>query len=208
MKKIPWFLLAGVVLVGGWFWFKRHHDSERESDAAEKSVAKVETTLLRRESIARTLEAFGVAAASPSSEQAITAMFDCVVRRVQAAPGAAVAAGDVLLEIDPNPDTRLALESARSMAKSAAAALASAQERSTLKLATSQDLLAAQQADQEARLKLASFETRGLAGRRPRSVAGGWGREQARGCYGRIRAGRHRAGHGHRRRPAGSQTGR
>jgi RND family efflux transporter MFP subunit len=94
----------------------------------------------------------------------IFAPYDCVIRRVFAATGAAVAAGDVLMEVGPSDDARLALDSARSALALATRALAAAQQRYDLKLAANQELLVAQQAEKDAGLKVASFEARGLGG--------------------------------------------
>jgi len=87
-----------------------------------------------------------------------------VVRRIHVTAGATVAAGDVLLEIEPSPDAQLAADSARSLSALATKALAATQERYDLKLATTQDLQAAEQAAEDAKLKADSFARRGLAG--------------------------------------------
>lgn len=163
MKKTLVSLLVLAVLAGGWFLWRRHASPAVE-EAAEKPAAKVEVAPLKRQEIAQTLSAFGIVTAAPSGDQTVAATYECVVRAVASAAGASVNAGDPLLEIDPSPDTKLALDSARSAAVLATKSLAATQQRFDLKLATSQDLLVAQQADQDARLKLASLEARGLGG--------------------------------------------
>ena len=163
MKKILLSLLVVAVLVGGWFFWK-HRSAAAAEETAEKPAAKVEVATLKRQEISQTLGAFGVVAAAPSGDQTVAATYECVVRSVTAATGAAVNIGDVLLEIDPSPESKLALESARSASALATKSLAAVQQRYDLKLATNQDLFAAQQADLDARLKVASLEARGAGG--------------------------------------------
>jgi len=155
-------LIVGIAALGGWYWLAHHGTGEMVEET--KPAARVEVAPLKRQIIAQTLEAFGVVANAPSGEQVIAAPFDCIVRRIHVSAGLPVAAGDVLIEVDPSPEARLQLDAGRGVLALAAKALAATQERFDLKLANSQDLLAAQQAEQDARLKVASLETRGLGG--------------------------------------------
>jgi len=161
MKKVLIFLVIAGLAAGAWFWFKPRAAGEA---AEEKPVAKVETAPISHQVITQTLDLFGNIAAAPSGDQAVAAPFDCVIRAIHTSTGAPVAAGDLLLEIGPSPDTELQLESARSAFVLATKALAATQERYDLKLANSQELLTAQQAEQDAKAKITSFEKRGLGG--------------------------------------------
>jgi membrane fusion protein (multidrug efflux system) len=163
MKKSLVGLLVIAVLGGAWYWFE-HRDTATEEPAAAQPAARVDVTPLQRQTIARTLDAFGVVGSAPSSDVAISAPFDCIVRAVHVSVGSRVAAGDVLLEIEPNPETQLTVASARTALTLAATTLASTQERYDLKLATNQDLSTAKQAADDARSKVASYEARGLSG--------------------------------------------
>lgn len=165
MKK-PIFLiiLAALVAAGAWFWFKGAHDAVDTSDQTVTPVTPVEVTTLRRETIVRSLDVFGVVATAPDGEQVVTAPYECVIDAVHVAVGTRVNRGDLLLEIAPSPAARLEYESARAELELASGDLAAVQERLDLKLATNQDLLAARRAEREARLKLATFEANGLSG--------------------------------------------
>ena len=156
-------LLLVPVAAGLVYWFGFHHATASAEEEAKPSAA-VELVGLQRQEISQTLEVLGLVASAPSGEQVVAAPYDCVVRQVHVAPGTTVAAGDVLLEIDPSPEAKLQLEAARGASALAGKALAAAQERYDLKLANQQDLLAAQQAAQDARLKSESLEARGLGG--------------------------------------------
>lgn len=162
MKKILIFLLVAAVLVAGWFIFRPR--AAVADEAAAKPAAKVETAALADQPIAQTIEVFGVVAAAPSGDHVISTPYDVVVRKVVVSAGTLVAAGDVLLEVGPSPDAQLASDSANSVLALATKALAAVQERYDLKLANSQELLAAQQAAQDAKLRVDSFTARGLGG--------------------------------------------
>ena len=163
MKKILISLAAVAAVLAGWYLL-RHRGGAAAAEDAARPAAKVATTLLREQPLAQTIEVFGVIAAAPSGDRVTAAPYDCVVGKIYVSVGTSVAAGDALLEIGPSPDTKLAYDSARSVSALATQALASAQERFDLKLATNQDLLAARQAAEDARLKAASLEARGLGG--------------------------------------------
>ena len=162
MKKLLIFLLVAALLVGGWFIFKPKAEAAAEEPA--KPAAKVETTALADQAIAQTIEVFGVVSAAPSGDHAITATYEVVVRKVLVSVGTPVAAGDVLLEVDPSPEAKLAADSARVTLEAANRTLAAAQERFDLKLSSSQELLTAKQAADDAKLKVDSMTARGLAG--------------------------------------------
>ena len=162
MKKILIFLI--VVAAAGLGWYFLGHRSAAVEEEAAKPAAKVETAALKEQPIAQTIEVFGVVAAAPSGDRVTAAPYDCVVQKIHVGVGTTVAAGDVLMEIGPSPDSKLALDSARSVLVLANKALAAAQQRYDLKLATSQELLTAQQAAEDARLKADSLESRGVGG--------------------------------------------
>jgi RND family efflux transporter MFP subunit len=162
MKKIVIVIAVLVLVAIGWFLLKHRGAPDTEEGAAP--VATVETARLEQQDIVRTIEAFGVVAAAPSGEHVISAPYDCVIRQVFVGTGTPVAAGDVLMEISSSDDARLALDSARGALGLATKTLAATQQRYDLKLATNQDLLTAQQVEQDARLKAASYEARGIGG--------------------------------------------
>ncbi len=163
MKKVLLFLLLAGLLAAGWFYFNRSNASG-DTPAETKPVARVSLAPLKRQPLAETLEVFGLIASAPSGEQVVSASFDSVVRKIKVSVGARVAAGEALMEVMPNPEAQLQLDAARNALALAIKALASVQERYDLKLATSPDLFAARQAEQDARQKVASLEHRGLGG--------------------------------------------
>lgn len=165
MKKLLIVLSVVAVGSGAWFWLKhRAAPAAADADPAPSPAAEIAVAPLRREEIARTLDAFGVVEAAPSSDVSMSAPFDCLVKAVAVGRGARVAVGDLLLQIEPSPDAGLALQSAQTALAAAVKTLEATQERYDLKLATTQELLTAKQAVDEVRLKIASFMARGLGG--------------------------------------------
>jgi RND family efflux transporter MFP subunit len=161
MKKILIILAVAAVAVVAWIFLR----PGAAPDSAEvKPVAQVQVVTLSTRPITESLSAFGLVEPSPSGSRAVALGYDVVVERVAVSNGATVEKGDLLMEVEATPDAKLAMGTARSDAKVAEEGLAAARERYDLKLATNQDVLAAEQAADEARQKLASLEARGQAG--------------------------------------------
>ena len=160
----PAFAVVLVAAIVALVWLYLAHKGSADTGAEAKSAAQVETVPLQRQAIAQTLEAFGVVEAAPAADRTTPATYESVVAAIHAVPGAHVNAGDVVMEIAPSPDAKLQYESARTTLKLAEQSLAAAQERYDLKLATTQDLITAQQAERDARQKVASYEARGMGG--------------------------------------------
>lgn len=155
--------VVAVVAVAAVLWliFGR---ARGEDNAEATPTAHVTLAPLQIGAIAQTLEAFGVVESAPGSEQVSAAPYDCVVRAVAVETGAEVAAGDVLLQIAPSPDSQLLFEAARSALVVAQKSLSATQERFDLKLATNQEIAVAHQTETDAQAKVSSLEARGLGG--------------------------------------------
>ena len=150
-----------AVAAGLWWALKRSADGD---SAETRPTARVTLAPLRVRPIVKTVEAFGIVESAPGTDHVNSAPYDCLISAVHVAAGARVAAGDVLLEIAPSPDSKLLLDTARSALVVAEKALAATQERYDLKLVTKQDLMVARQAEGDARAKVTSLAARGLGG--------------------------------------------
>jgi RND family efflux transporter MFP subunit len=169
MKKI--LLALGILLflaVAIWWWRKPGDVSEADD---VKPVATVQVAPATRESIGRALIAYGTVDSSADGEATVTLAYDCVVQTVIARPGARVALGELLLVVEPTPDAQLQLDSARGVAAATTSSLGAVRQRYDLRLATDDDLRAAEQAALDARLKLESLDKRSQ-GRLTAPVAG------------------------------------
>jgi RND family efflux transporter MFP subunit len=159
MKKLVVILVLAAIGLGAWLLFRRSGPAAEEK---EKPVAEVQLAPLQVQTIIRTLPAYGIVEAAPSAARAITLGYDCVVKSIEADPGSRVDAGAAILVVAPTADVQLAYDSARADSALADKALASARERFDLKLAARQELLSAQQAADDAKIKLESLTRRGL----------------------------------------------
>ncbi len=157
-----WWLGLFILLVAGsvaW-WFIARRGGEPAASKEEAPVAQVKTAPLRRGSIERTLTAYGTAVAAPGGTRSLSFPFECRVVAVQTNAGQPVKEGDVLLQIEPSADARLALDTARAAQNAADAALKDVQGRFNAHLATNADLATAQSAARDARLKFDSLQSR------------------------------------------------
>jgi RND family efflux transporter MFP subunit len=160
MKKVLFIVLI-LAIAGAAFWYW-HKPAAAAAEEEIKPVAAVETAVLKQQDIARAVTAYGVVEASAVGAQAITLAYDAIIREVVAPVGTRVAAGDVILKVEPTPDALLQAESAKGVAELASRSLAAVKQRYELKLATGDDLRVAEQAALDAKLKVDSYAKRGL----------------------------------------------
>ena len=144
--------LLAVLLAGALLCPVRAEEESAAGKSGSETVAKVKVVAIVREAMAKTVSAYGTVVASPDGLQTIVAPFECRVRRVEAATGQQVAAGETLVEVDPSPESQLLIDTARSALKSAQENLTNVQARFDLKLVTVQDLSQARQAAEQAQL--------------------------------------------------------
>jgi membrane fusion protein (multidrug efflux system) len=163
MKKISIVLVLAAVAAGIWL-LARSHGGQAEKEPEVKPTAAVEVTTLQMHTISQTIAAFGVIEAAPAGAHSLGLGYDCTVVEVDASVGSRVEAGAILMKVAPTPDARMQLDSAKSTASLAQRLLARIRERFDLRLANSQDVLAAEQAAEDAKIKVSSFVSRGLGG--------------------------------------------
>jgi multidrug efflux pump subunit AcrA (membrane-fusion protein) len=148
----------------------------------EGKTGQVKTVPARKAMMGKVVSAYGVVRAAPEAMHTFSAAYESRVRRFLVTPGQPVAPGTALLEIEPSPATLLqvaqarstvdsatkkvaqarqaaaaATQDARNVKESTAKALKQVQQRLDMKLATSADLVTAQQDATAAELKLKSL---------------------------------------------------
>lgn len=156
---------------------------EKAKEEEKAATAKVKVAPARLAAIGKPIVGYGMVRAAPEAVHVFSVPYESRVRRFQVTPGQAVAAAAVLLEVDPSPGTLLQVEEAKSNVASATRKVAQAKHafaldlqeaRSTrdstaklfaqtkrrmdMKLATSQELVQAQQEMDLALMKLESLE--------------------------------------------------
>ena len=145
MKKTRTIIVAiGVVLiVGALVWIaQRFGIGQEEKKAApvpEVQVAKVE-----RKTTTEKIIVYGSVVAQPGKTHTVSIAFETRVRHVLVAPGQFVHENDPLIEIELSPAAQVQFQQAKNAAEAARKELKQTQERFNLKLATNQDLSAAE----------------------------------------------------------------
>jgi RND family efflux transporter MFP subunit len=183
-------ILAALAIAGsaGYIGYVTGHEesAEEKPEGEGAKTASVKVAPAHMASMGKTILAYGVVRAAPEAVHVFSVPFETRVRRFQVTPGQPVAAGAVLLEVDPSPNTllqmqqarsnvesatkkaaqakhaaALQLQEARSTRESAAKILAQTQRRVEMKLGTSQELLESQETLALAQLRLESIEKLG-----------------------------------------------
>jgi membrane fusion protein (multidrug efflux system) len=181
MKRAKWRIISisviGVIVIVGYLCFfhintkvsMKSNDlttQTTESHGIDEPVATVQAVPIKKTAITESITAYGTVIPAPGGVEAVSLPFESRIRRILVSSGQQVSKGDVLLEVEPSPDTRLQIEEAYNNAESAKQVLKHTQQRFDLKLTTNQELLQARQAFQEAQIRLESLKKRGIEQKR------------------------------------------
>lgn len=123
----------------------------------------VSTVKLEKKPIAATVTAYGTVVAQPNELISVSVQYECKVNHLLVSAGELVKEGQPLAEIEPSPDTKLALADARSAAETSKIQLEQTQKRFDMKLAVNADLQQAKQVARDASAKLESLDARGAS---------------------------------------------
>jgi membrane fusion protein, multidrug efflux system len=186
MKQWISIIVLTVVLVGfadsqGEF-FAAEEQATREDASkpamqktlASEPIACVKTILLSKGTIMQEIVVYGSTIAAPGALQTVSMPFESRILGVMVNDGQKVAKGDILLKIQPSPDTMLQLDQVKNAYNIERQSFQQMERRYNLKLATNEQLLQARQALEQAKLRLESLTRRGVDGDRkiPSSVFG------------------------------------
>jgi len=158
---------GAYLLISGRGRIERNPGATGTSEDGE-SVASVEVTTARTGAVTREIDVYGTIVPAPGAVQVISVPFESRVRHIMVSGGQRVSHGDVLLGIEPSPDTYLKLEEARNALRLSEEGLKQMRQRFDLKLATNDQLLQSRRTFEEARLRIESMRKRGIDG--PRDV--------------------------------------
>lgn len=160
MKRNPTFLL--VLTLFATAGCKSKSDSGDDGGSAEITpTATVKTVKLERKPISATVTAYGTVVAQPNELVSVSVQYESKVNHLLVSSGELVKEGQPLIEVEPSPDTKLALADARSAAETAKFQLEQTQKSFEMKLAVNQVLQQARQAARDADAKLESLTGRG-----------------------------------------------
>jgi membrane fusion protein (multidrug efflux system) len=165
MKKasiaITILILATAAVLLGLHFAKADNSPASQPSDEPKPVASVKTTPIRIGDISQTITAYGTVTAQPGGVAIISVPFESRVSHLPVIAGQIVQKNNVLIEIEPSPETQLQLIEARNALDAATKDLQQTQQRFDLKLATNQELQQSQQGLQTARVKLDNLTQHG-----------------------------------------------
>jgi membrane fusion protein (multidrug efflux system) len=153
-------LIAGTVIFAIVFLARGEKKSTAVPDDSD-APAPVTTTLIKSGQVSQNITAYGDVTAQPGAIVVISAPLECQVKHLRVTGGQMIDTGAALIEIQPSPDSRLAILDARNALEGAKKAAASVQQRFDLKMSTVVDLQSANQAVRAAQAKLDDLSNRG-----------------------------------------------
>lgn len=162
-KRIIIGAIALIVIIAAFVWVVQRFGVGKEEKAA-RSVAQVQIAKVERKTITEKLIAYGSVVAQPGKTHSVSVAFETRVRHILVAPGQFVQENDPLTEIELSPAAQVQFQQAKNAAEAAGNELKQTQERFNLKLATNQELSAAEKTARDAEVQLTTLQRAGAAG--------------------------------------------
>ncbi len=165
MKKsrIIILVIAAVLILGALAWIAQRfgigNEEKKAAPVPEVQVAKVE-----RKTINEKVIVYGSVVAQPGKTHSVGVAFETRVRHILVAPGQFVHENDPLTEIELSPGAQVQFQQANNGAEAARKELKQTQDRFNLKLATNQDLSAAEKTARDAEAQLTALQRAGAGG--------------------------------------------
>ena len=154
-------LICGVA--GYWLTLASNRKSIITASLSEpEPVGKVRVVPLNRGKIQEELTAYGTVVAAVGKTRTFSVPFESQIQEVMVAAGQPVDVNTPMIRLSSSPDARLQLAQARVERDSTQSRLELTREQVDLKLATRQDLAAAQQQFDAAQLNMTSLEEKGI----------------------------------------------
>ncbi len=171
MKRAKWlFIPIAVLCLGGAFYYYSVHEKGQRpivrDSAPVVSVTTVRMAPIKREAIHEVTMAYGTVVPEPGAVRSVSVPFATRVYQVLVSEGQKVSRGRDLLEIEPSADTRLKMQEAQSTCDAEKQNLRKIRERVKLKVGTVEELLAARETYQKAKIRLEDLKKRGIAERK------------------------------------------
>ena len=154
---------TAVIFIAVLVWIAQRFGVGKEGKAAGP-IAQVQVAKVERKTITEKVIAYGSVVAQPGKTHSISVAFETRVRHILVAPGQFVQENDPLTEIELSPAAQVQFQQAKNAAEAARKELKQAQERFNLKLATNQDLSAAEKTARDAEVQLATLQRAGAGG--------------------------------------------
>ena len=162
-KRVIIGAIAVVLIVGGLVWIAQRFGVGRE-EKKTGPVAQVQVAKVERKTITEKVIVYGSVVAQPGKTHSASVAFETRVRHILVAPGQFVQENDPLIEIELSPGAQVQFQQAKNAAEAGRKELKQTQERFNLKLATNQDLSAAEKTARDAEAQLTSLQRAGAGG--------------------------------------------
>ena len=163
MKKRIFITAIVILIVAGLAYlvqrFRTGGEEKTSGPVAQVQVAKVE-----RKTISEKVIVYGSVIAQPGKTHSMSVAFETRVRHILVAPGQFVQENDPLTEVELSPGAQVQFQQAKNAAEAARKELKQTQDRFNLKLATNQDLSAAEKTSRDAEAQLTSLQRAGAGG--------------------------------------------
>src|SRR5881409_2522057 len=162
-KRIIIGAIALILIIAGIAWITQRFGAGKEEKKAG-SVPQVQVARVEQKTITETVIVYGSVVAQPGKTHSVSIAFETRVRHILVAPGQFVQENDPLTEVELSPGAQVQFQQAKNAAEAARKDLKQTQERFNLKLATNQDLSAAEKTARDAEAQLAALQRAGAGG--------------------------------------------
>jgi membrane fusion protein (multidrug efflux system) len=162
-KRIIIGAIVLVLILAGAVWMQQRFGIGKEEKAAGP-IAHVQVAKLERKTITEKVIVYGSVVAQPGRTHSVSIAFETRVRHILVAPGQFVQENDPLIEAELSPGAQVQFQQAKNAAEAARKELKQTQERFNLKLATNQDLSAAEKTARDAEAQLGALQRAGAGG--------------------------------------------
>jgi RND family efflux transporter MFP subunit len=162
-KRILIGAIALVLIAAGVVWMQQRFGIGKE-EKTTGPIAHVQVAKLERKTITEKVIVYGSVVAQPGKTHSVSIAFETRVRHILVAPGQFVQENDPLIEVELSPGAQVQFQQAKNAAEAARKELKQTQERFNLKLATNQDLSAAEKTARDAEAQLTALQRAGAGG--------------------------------------------
>src|SRR5438094_6069651 len=162
-KRIIIGAIVVVLIVAGFVWIAQRFEVGKEEKKAGP-VPQVQLAKVERKTINEKVIVYGSVVAQPGKTHSVSIAFETRVRHILVAPGQFVQENDPLVEIELSPGAQVQFQQAKNAAEAARKELQQTRQRFNLKLATNQDLSAAEKTARDAEAQLTALQRAGAGG--------------------------------------------
>ena len=163
-RRLLFGVTAFIVLIGVVLLIARCRSGASKAEETAGPVPEVQVARLERKTLTEKVIVYGSVVAQPGKTHSVSVAFETRVRHILVAPGQFVEEDEPLLEVELSPAAQVQFQQAKNAAEAARKELKQTQDRFNLKLATNQELSAAEKASRDAEAQLTALQRAGAGG--------------------------------------------